>query len=249
MSYVFQAESGRLKVTHQIEHASATGGHLSVECAWRIVDELYLKATRSAVEVDRVRVESEFLFCLMGGFGITYEHGRSAADVIWQLRPFSEEWEDDDLSVAILDELLQPQFDPLKLDGTLRRYRYPRRKASIIVKARDWLNRNGPLHERLMELSDCRERRRFLSDCPGMGFKTASWLLRNLGLGEDLATIDVHVFRALSEAGRIAKNAKLPRDYELLESAFLEWCEELDASPAAFDLFIWHWQRGTLLET
>ena len=227
---------------------SNTGGSLSVECAWRVVDDLYSDAIKTLVDVGRVEVESEFLFCLLGGFGITYEHGRSAADVIWQLRPFSEEWEDDDLFEAISDALMQPQFSPVKLDGSLRRYRYPRRKASTIVKARDWLCRNSPLHERLMELNDCRERRRFLSDCPGIGLKTASWLLRNLGLGEELATIDVHVFRALVEAGRIPNTVQLPRDYERVEDAFLEWCDELEASPAAFDLFIWDWQRGTLLD-
>ena len=225
-----------------------SSGSLSVECAWRIVDDLYLEAIKSPAAVDRVEVEGELLFCLMGGFGITYEHGRSAAKVIWQLRPFSEEWEDNALFEAISDALTQPQFGPVKLDGSLRRYRFPHRKASTIVKARNWLHCNGPLHERLLELSNCKERRRFLSDCPGIGFKTASWLLRNLGLGEDLATIDVHVLRALSEAGRIPNNIKLPRDYELVENAFLEWCNELDASPAAFDLFIWHWQRGTLLD-
>ena len=52
--------------------------------------------------------------------------------------------------------------------------------------------------------------------------------------------------RALSEAGRVPENMRMPRDYELVEDAFLEWCHELDASPAAFDLFVWHWQRGAL---
>jgi hypothetical protein len=39
----------------------------------------------------------------------------------------------------------------------------------------------------------------------------------------------------------------MPRDYEAVEQAFLMWCHELDAAPAAFDLFVWEWQRGTLL--
>ena len=236
-------------MTLDMTHTSMSNGGLSVECAWRIVDDLYLEAIKSPAVVDSIEVEVEFLFCLMGGFGITYEHGRSAAEVIWQLRPFSEEWEDNDLFEAISDALMQPQFGPMKADGSLRRYRFPLRKASTIVKARDWLHRHGPLHERLLGLSSCRERRRFLSDCPGIGLKTASWLLRNLGMGAELATIDVHVFRALAEVGRIPDNIQMPRDYEIAEDAFLEWCNELDASPAAFDLFIWHWQRGALLDT
>ena len=221
-------------------------GSLSVESAWRIVDDLYVQAVQPPASVRSLEVESEMLFCLMGGFGITYEHGRSAAEVIWQLRPFSDEWEDDDLFEAVADALMQPQFQPAKADGTLRRYRFPLRKASTVVNARNWLHENRPLHQRLRLMGNCRERRTFLSDCPGIGLKTASWLLRNLGLGAELATIDVHVLRALSEAGRVPESMQMPRDYELVEEAFLEWCHELDASPAAFDLFVWHWQRGTL---
>ncbi len=224
-------------------------GELSVECAWHIVDELYLRAVQPRTSVESLEIESELLFCLMGGFGITYEHGRSAAEVIWQLRPFSEEWKDRDLFEAILDALMQPQFEPTKADGTLRRYRFPRQKASTIVKARNWLLGNSPIHQRLLELSSSRERRRLLSDCPGIGMKTASWLLRNLGMGAELATIDIHVFRALADAGRIPDSVQIPRDYELVENAFLKWCDELDAPPAAFDLFVWDWQRGTLLDT
>ena len=222
------------------------GGNLSVERAWRIVDDLYLQAVQPSAPVRNLEVESELLFCLMGGFGITYEHGRSAAEVIWQLRPFSDEWEDDDLFDAVSNALMQPQFQPAKADGALRRYRFPLRKASTIVKARIWLHENRPLHQRLRLMGSCRERRRFLGDCPGIGLKTASWLLRNLGMGVELATIDIHVLRALSEAGRVSESIQMPRDYELVEEAFLEWCQELDASPAAFDLFVWHWQRGTL---
>ena len=221
-------------------------GKLPVEHAWRIVDDLYVQAGHPNTSVKSVDIESELLFCLMGGFGITYEHGRSAAEIIWQLRPFSEEWEDHELFETVLDELMQAQFAPVKTDGSLRRYRFPRRKASMIVKARNWLRLNNPLDQRLLLMTSSRERRSFLGDCPGVGLKTASWLLRNVGMGEELATIDIHVMRALSEAGRVPENVRMPRDYELVEEAFLEWCHELDASPAAFDLFVWHWQRGAL---
>jgi thermostable 8-oxoguanine DNA glycosylase len=72
--------------------------------------------------------------------------------------------------------------------------------------------------------------------------------LRNIGLGDDLAIVDVHLLRALRSAGRVP-DVKLPRDYELAESAFLDWCSDLDAPPPAFDFFVWAWQRGTLQAT
>lgn len=220
---------------------------LSFECAWRIVGDLYLEAIQEPEAINRLDIESELLFCLLGGFGIAYEHGRSATEVIWQMRPFGDGWDEHDLFEKVSDALKQPQFLPVKADGTLRSFRFPNRKAATIVKARHWLLSNDALYDRLLVLGSCRERRRFLCDCPGIGLKTASWLLRNLGLGADLATIDIHVLRALIEVGRAPENVTMPRDYELVEEAFLKWCRDLNAPPAAFDLFVWHWQRGTLV--
>ena len=217
-----------------------------IDDAWRIVADLYCAAIQPCAYPASLELEAELLFCLLGGFGITYEHGRSATRVISSLEPFSEGWHDDELFDAVALTLMQPQFEPPRRDGSLRRYRFPRHKASTIVSARRWLRDNATLRERLHTMDSCKERRDLLSDCPGVGLKTASWLLRNLGLGADLAIIDIHVLRALSDSGRVSDAVRLPRDYELVESAFLEWCDELAAPPAAFDLFVWDWQRGAL---
>ena len=219
----------------------------SIEGAWRVVGDLYCKAVGLPALVKPHEIEDELLFCLLGGFGITYEHGRSASSTVRHLRPFSGDWEDESLFNELLSVLMCPQFEPRRRDGSFRRYRFPKQKASAIVKARHWIIDHGPLYERLHQFPSPRDRRKFLSQCPGVGFKTASWLLRNLGLGSGLAIIDVHVLRALLMAKRIPKDVRIPKDYEMVEEAFLAWCDELDAPSAAFDLFVWHWQRGTLL--
>ena len=218
----------------------------SIGDAWRVVADLYCEAVRPSWSSACQEIEGELLFCLLGGFGVTYEHGRSAAAVISRLEPFSEDWDDDALFEAIVRALMRPQFEPRRQDGSFRRYRFPRHKASMIVNARRWLRDNAPLNERLLTIGGCKARRELLSECPGVGLKTASWVLRNLGLGSGLAIIDTHVLRALSDSGRVPETVRLPRDYELAENAFLKWCEELRAPPAAFDLFVWHWQRGVL---
>ena len=218
----------------------------SIGDAWRIVSDLYFEAVRPLVPPTDLELRDELLFCLLGGFGVTYEHSRSAAAIISNMDPFSEDWRDEELFEEIVQALMQPQFEPRRLDGTLRRYRFPRSKASVIVSARRWLLENAMLVERLRTIPSSKERRELICDCPGIGLKTASWVLRNLGLGAHLAIIDTHVLRALSDSGRVPKTVSLPRDYELAEIAFLEWCDELDAPPAAFDLFVWDWQRGAL---
>lgn len=90
-----------------------------------------------------------------------------------------------------------------------------------------------------------RDRRAWLVGCPGPGPKSASWMLRNTGWAHHLAILDVHVLRAMTEAGVIA-DVRLPADYETVERRFLDWCRRLGAAPAIFDLFLWEWQRGTL---
>jgi thermostable 8-oxoguanine DNA glycosylase len=113
----------------------------------------------------------------------------------------------------------------------------------VIAQAAEWVNVRRPLYDRLGALDDEVARRNLLCECPGIGLKTASWLLRNVGLGQALAVIDIHVLRALAAAGRISE-PRLPRDYYAIEQRFLAWCDELNAPPAAFDLMLWVCRGG-----
>ena len=223
----------------------STDKAIDLEDNWRSVEGVYRQAVAPSRVISHVDVEDELLFCLLGGYGITEEHARSAWKTVRQLEPFSEVWEDDDLIRILMATLEYPQFEPLRADGSPRRYRFPRQKAAIIVKAREWIRGRKPLDECLLYWDDPNDRRRILVGCPGLGLKSASWLLRNLGMGDGLAILDVHLVRALQDTKRIANDVRLPRDYYTVEKAFLEWCRELDAPSDAFDLFIWERQRGT----
>ncbi len=216
----------------------------ALEDAWTACADLFdtWSATRRA---SITTLEAELLFCLLGGFGVAYEHNRSAAEVLDPLKPFEPSRSDEELGAILFTELERPQFEPRRSDGALRRYRFPRRKAELIVSARQWLRQRPRLISSFAAAATGADRRAIMCTCPGVGPKTASWLLRNIGLGNDVAIIDTHLIRALRSAGRV-NELKLPRDYALAESAFLAWCRELDASPAAFDLFVWEWQRGGL---
>jgi thermostable 8-oxoguanine DNA glycosylase len=215
-----------------------------MEDAWAVCADLF-SAWSAKLQPCFEALDNELLFCLLGGFGISYEHNRSAAAVLNTLRPLVCTRSDEELRAVLVQQLERPQFEPRRKDGALRRYRFPARKAELIVAARRWFLERPDLADDLSSLATGFERRTIMCTCPGVGPKTASWLLRNLGLGDDLAIIDIHVLRALCSAGRIEK-LTLPRDYALAEQAFLGWCRELGASPAAFDLFVWEWQRGDL---
>ncbi len=217
----------------------------TLEAAWRVCADLFCAATVSQQPVGRDCFERELVFCLLSGFGISYEHALSASEHVVALRPFDRTWTKRALGRRLLAEFNRPQFTPPRRDGGLRRYRFPKRKTELLLAARDWLSCFDDVLADLSLLADDRERRTLLCTCPGVGPKTASWLLRNLGLASELAILDVHLLRALVASGRIGP-VTLPRDYERAEQAFLDWCRELDAPAAAFDLFVWEWQRGSL---
>lgn len=199
---------------------------------------------RGAVGEDEFR--RELLFCLLGGHGVTYELSLSALELLEGLDVFDGHWSAAGLACALECELTEPQFEPRRKDGSMRRYRFPRRKAKLIAAAREWVLAQDSVTTLLAMIPDERHRREFLCGCPGVGPKSASWLLRNTGYATQLAILDVHVMRAMAEHGRIQDEYVIARDYATIEHAFLSWCDELGAAPDAFDLFLWEWQRGTL---
>jgi N-glycosylase/DNA lyase len=190
-------------------------------------------------------LHDELVFCLLSGHGVPFELALSAAQHLAAFSVFSRRRTDQELRDLLVAELSRPQFEPRRMDGNFRRFRYPMRKAGLIVCARRWLLDHGRLYDRLRYIPHERARRTFLTTCPGVGLKTASWLLRNAGLAHELAVLDVHVLRVMDAQGRVGA-LRLPRDYERIEEAFLAWCRELQAPPAAFDLFLWEAQRGDL---
>lgn len=208
--------------------------------AWDVAGERYAAAVPLAGVGDQ-ELRAQLLFCLIGGHGISYEHNLSVADRLWALGLFrSDECQ---LGKRLIEaQLRKAQFDPPRRDGQLRRYRFPKRKADLLYRAQLWLRDYPSLAATLTAIKDERDRRDLLCDCPGIGPKSASWLLRNCGYAERLAVLDIHVLRAMQSCGRIDR-ADLARDYEFVEAAYLGWCREYDADPARFDLLVWDFSR------
>lgn len=211
------------------------------EHAWALAAERY-PAPAAIGPASETELRAELLFCLLGGHAVSYEHNLSAADRLWSLGVLRGEHPEPTRAV-IERELRRPQFDPPRRDGTPRRYRFPARKASLLAGAQLWLQQLGSFEGALAEIPDEQGRREFLCECPGVGAKSASWLLRNTGYAERLAVLDVHVVRAMQACGRLG-STKLPRDYEDAEAAYLRWCAEFDFDPARFDLLVWDFSRS-----
>lgn len=193
----------------------------------------------------------EFFFCLLGGFGIPYELNLSAFNVLKLKGCLERDFfygPREKARVRLESELRTPQFTPLCRNGKPRVYRFYRRKADILLQAGCWLADTCDFSIANLLTHDPRHNREVLRECPGFGYKTASWFLRNIGMGTRLAIIDVHVHRVLSELGIIPPDTSISSDYLYIENRFLEACDMIGAEAGRMDLVLWTWARGGISE-
>jgi thermostable 8-oxoguanine DNA glycosylase len=167
----------------------------------------------------------EVVFCLLGGYGITYAVNDAAYRALsvaglTQGTPNASDIE------AVLRE-------PLTLaQGERRRYRFPAQRAARVATALRMLDGTS-------EPRDALKLRDWLCGLPGVGLKTASWIVRNRHGDDRIAVIDVHVRRAGLAAGFFAPEWTLPRDYRSFELAFCAVARLGGVSAAALDAVMW----------
>lgn len=192
----------------------------------------------------------EIFFCLLGGFGISFEMNLSAFNVLKEkgyLEPCHYTDNSLDKLQALIElELRTPQFLPLRRSGACRLYRFYGTKARLMIQAGTWLHESCSFDLTSILESDPRRNRRRLMECPGFGFKTASWFLRNIGRGERLAILDVHIVRTLREFGIIPSTLSPSAHYLEIEDVFLEACDRIGAKSEHMDLILWNWARGDI---
>jgi len=127
--------------------------------------------------------------------------------------------------------------EPLVVDGRSTRYRFPRQRAVRIACALATSN----LRE--SDRSEPLALRNALMHLPGIGPKTASWIVRNWAGSDAVAILDVHVLRAGQIMGLFPRDLRLPRDYASLERDFLDFARALGVRPSLLDAIIWREMR------
>lgn len=154
-------------------------------------------------------LRTELVACMLGGYGIPAEVGLAAfrrlqsRGVLEGVAPSSAQLE------ALLDK-------PLKVGAKGVVYRFWRQRASRIAHALAAFDRGS-----FSEVSDPRDLRDHLIALPGVGPKTASWVVRNQTGSSDVAIIDIHITRAGLAAGFFSPRWGLPHDYLRFERAFI----------------------------
>lgn len=167
----------------------------------------------------------EYAHCLLGGHGITAEMGwaafkRIAGSGLLFGNATPERYE------ALLVE-------PLVVNGRMIRYRFPRRKAGQLAAGVPVVARFAE-----MELTDLELRTR-LMELPGVGPKTASWVVRNHRGSDDVAIIDIHIARAGKRMGLFDDGAHPARNYFGMERSFLEFANAVQVRASVLDQMMW----------
>lgn len=173
----------------------------------------------------------ELGFCMLGGFGITAELASAAfarckdAGLFERLETRVEVW---------IDQL----SEHLLVNERLVKYRYPKQKAKYLAAAMSYARGHR------FQLDSPLGLRSQLLEIDGVGYKTASWVVRNVLDSDDVAILDIHLIRAGRLCGLYSKQDNVQHDYLNMEERFLSFSRALQLRPAILDCLIWDEMRA-----
>lgn len=172
-------------------------------------------------------LREEVLACVLGGYGIPAEIGLAAYQRL-RVQPA------DDL--RDMDRCRDLLLQPLEVGGRSVRYRFANQKARYIAGAMKGLD-DFPTELGDMELRDA------LALLPGIGLKTASWIVRNWRGSDEVSILDVHIIRAAEGLGLFGQGWRVSKDYRLMERAYLAFCRAIGARASILDSVMWMTMR------
>jgi len=165
--------------------------------------------------------------CLLGGHGIPANVGLAAFNHLRQRGAFAGE----SPAEATLAEWLS---EPITVNQRPVRYRFARQKARYLARGLTTLDAESPPESSGKALRD------WLLAIPGIGYKTASWIVRNWLDADDVAILDIHILRAGVLAGFFEASMSVERDYLTMEKLFLAFSQGLGVRPSELDAVIWY---------
>jgi N-glycosylase/DNA lyase len=201
--------------------------HIGAAAYWIAMTEIAEAEGRFGVGRHRLgdNLGEEVAACMLGGYGMPHEVGLAAYDRVRA----SGALDGRPVTAQQLERLLTK---PLTVGNRFCSYRFPRQRAARLAAALAFLRSGSPP-------STARMLRDWLLCAPGVGPKTAAWVVRNHLDSDDVAIIDVHVQRAGTAAGVFDPSWTPQHDYYQLESFLLAWARVGGVSAADLDAVIW----------
>jgi len=167
--------------------------------------------------------------CLLGGHGIPAEIGLAAFRRLQESGLLAKESVDANGFLKLL-------LEPLNVEGRKVRYRFARQKAVYLADMHRHfkVGKAPPEHVALRD---------WLLQIKGIGPKTASWTVRNWHHSDEVAILDIHIYRAGLIAGVFTEDETPERHYFSLERKFLDFAKGLGVKPSILDAVIWDAMR------
>lgn len=139
-----------------------------------------------------------------------------------------------------------------KISRNISGVRFHNNKAAYLVEARNILaNSKGiDIKSRIDKKDIFSTREWFVKNIKGIGYKEASHFLRNIGLGSDIAILDVHILRNLVKYKVIKELPKTINKevYIDIESKMRIFSEKIDIPMDELDLLFWAKQTGYIFK-
>ncbi|WP_186308650.1 hypothetical protein [Paraburkholderia sp. BCC1885] len=170
----------------------------------------------------------EVAACLLGGWGMPAELALAAYARVRErelLRP--------GVSAIELEEALA---EPFIFQGRARKYRFARQKARYLSGCLTRLSGFTPSEDDIAF-------RDSLNELPGIGLKTASWIVRNMRPLSEVAIIDIHILRVGRHLGLFPEDWEPDTHYRKLEARFVSFARAIQVSAATLDGLMWDHMR------
>lgn len=185
---------------------------------WEIEEPNHYKLGRT--------LEEELIACLLGGYGAPAEIGMAAYHRLQKIQ------QTDPLRLHDEKEIFDLLSTPLTVGGRSVRYRFAQQRARYLSGALRGLQ--------ILDLrADDRLLRDQLTELPGIGPKTASWIVRNWRDSDKVSILDIHIMRAGRILDIFPEFWTVERHYYKLEDAFLNFAEAISVRASILDSVMW----------
>jgi N-glycosylase/DNA lyase len=134
----------------------------------------------------------------------------------------------------------------------VKRARFYKNKSKYIVEARKCLFKDDKIciKDKIDAKDTVNSREWLVKNIKGIGYKEASHFLRNIGMGDDLAILDIHILRNLKRLGVINTMPKSlsKKMYLEIEERLKEFSRQIKIPMAHLDLLFWSMGTGRIFK-
>lgn len=198
---------------------------------WQLQYELYRDSFIPRESKKRRSIIEEIVSCLLGGYGFKAELGWAAFSRLAESGLIREGVSYNEVYTALIT--------PFTVCGRQTYYRFPQQKARYVHSFLNRSDLSSIPKDNDMALRD------WLLSVKGIGLKTASWITRNYLGSDNVAIIDIHIYRAGILTGFIRPDLDISRDYYEIEKSFINYCQEINVSPSIMDIIMWSNMKHT----